>query len=54
MTRYLLGNLESRQIQPDNDLRLERAEISHTVRVYPIILNVTSVVYEQKRTLHRM
>lgn len=60
MTRYLLGNLESRHILPDNDLRLERAKIndsrsifffwlsdySHPVRSHPIISHVVSVACE--------
>lgn len=33
MTRYLLGNLESRHILPDNDPRLERAKINVSRRL---------------------
>lgn len=49
MTRYLLGNLESRHILPDNDPRLERAKINVSRRLSFFFLGGGSVVYELKR-----
>lgn len=57
MTHYLLSNLKSRHIPSNNDFRLDRAkdechvsDYTHTVwTVYPIILDVVSVVYQLQR-----